>query len=426
MEQAGAANGKRRRLPRHARRRGHGCRSDPDVMGDQYGGVSVTLKIEPRVHVVNPSRRLFVCVASLVLLILLAWLAPRVLALYYQGQAGDLLERVQRGTEGDAVDHWDLPRVPVTNAEGQSQMAQAVSGLQSSLQYNPDDSHPYLLLGRAYLLAGQLDQSIQAYRTYASLRPKNPLGHLELGFAYEAQCKSGVGEAAARCPAATAEWQAGGLSSARALALGDEALGQSRMLEALVWYERYQWFADSDAEAPPLPFDLVFRIAVAAAQVQSPDARRLLAEVRERDTTFQVYSVQASARIDGTAFRWMNPIGDQVTYGTPLSNGGSGSAGFFWWAGQATAVISVEQDGDYILRMRLRHSDPPPVEMALGVDGKRLEPITLSQGNNSWETVSLPVTLAAGYHTVDIWYLNNAIVNGKDRDGAVEWVTIEH
>jgi tetratricopeptide (TPR) repeat protein len=374
---------------------------------------------------VNPSRRLFVCVASLVSLVLLVWLAPRVLALYYQGQAGDWLGRVQRGAEGDAVDAWDLPRIPATNAKGQSQIAQAVSDLQSSLQYNPDDSHSYLLLGRAYRLAGQLDQSIQAYRTYANLRPKNPLGHLELGFAYEALCKSQAGEAAARCPAAIAEWQAGGFSSVQALARGDEALGQSRMLEALVWYERYQWFADSNAEAPPLPFELVFRLAVAAASVQNPDARQLLAEVRERDATFQVYSVEPSARIDGTAFRWVSPNGGEVACGTPLSNGGSGSAGFLWWTGQATALISVEQAGDYLVRTRVRHSDPPPVEMAIGVDGKQLEPITLARGDDSWETVSLPVTLAAGYHTVDIWYLNNAIVNGQDRDAAVEWVEIE-
>ncbi len=373
----------------------------------------------------NPFRRLFVSVAFLGSLILLVWLAPRVLALYYQSQAGDLLERVQRGTEADVIEHWDLPRTAVTNAEGQSQIAQAISALQSSLQYNPGDSHPYLLLGRAYLLAGQLDQSVQAYRTYANLRPKNPLGHLELGFAYEAQCKSGAGDAAATCPAAMAEWQAGGLSPSQFLARGQDEFKRSNWPEAFAWYERYQWYADRNAEATPLPFDLMFRLAIAAASVQSPDARRLLAEVRERDATFQVYSVQPSMRIDGVSLHWMNQIGDAVTYGTPLSNGGSGTAGFLWWSGQATALVSVEQDGDYLLRIQVRHGDPPPVEMAIGVDGKQLELITLARGDNSWETVSLPVTLTSGYHTVDIWYLNNAIVNGKDRDAAVEWVEIE-
>ncbi len=384
-----------------------------------------TLIVEPLVKVVNPYRYLLVSVAGLVSLLLLIWLAPRGIALYYQSQAGDLLERAQRATEGEAAEHWDLPRTPVTSTEGQSQTAQAVADLQRSLQYNPGDSHPYLLLGRAYLLAGRFDQAIQAYRTYATLRPKNPLGHLELGFAYEAQCKSEAGDAALICPAAIAKWQAGGSSAAQFLARGDEALEQSRMAEALVWYQRYQWYADSDAETTPLPFALFFRELVAAASVQSPDVRRLVAEVRERDATFQVYSVQPSARIDGAAFRWMNQIGDAVTYGTPLSYGASGSAGIFWWSGQATGLISVEQAGDYMVRARVRHGDPPPVEMAIGVDGKQLEPITLARGDNSWETVSLPVSFTSGYHTVDIWYLNNAIVNGKDRDAAVEWVEIE-
>lgn len=62
--------------------------------------------------------------------------------------------------------------------------------------------------------------------------------------------------------------------------------------------------------------------------------------------------------------------------------------------------------------------------MAVGVDSERLKLITLARGDESWEEIALPVKLADGFHTVDIWYLNDAVPGGQDRNASVDWVSM--
>ena len=361
-------------------------------------------------------------------LLVLIWLGLRASALYYQADAGRRLATVQAAVPNNMLEDYSnaLSSFPPGSAE---QITQAIVDLQTSLKYNSDDSQTYLLLGRAYLLLGQADQAIEAYRNYIRLRPGNPLGHLGLGFAREAQCRSQIANSAAAsgCPGAVAEWRAAGIDASQLLAAGDSAFNRSQWSEAADWYERARWYAGTTGAGGQVPFDLLFRQAVAAALAQRREASELLAEVQGRDGKFQAYILQDSVRIDGVEFRWMTLIGDgkDANYGTPLSNGGSGTAGFLWWDGQETALLDVAQDGNFTLRAHLRDSDPAPVEMAIGIDGRPLEQITLSRGDDSWETVTLPISLTRGFHSIDLRFLNDAIVNGKDRNAVAEWVTVE-
>jgi tetratricopeptide (TPR) repeat protein len=370
-------------------------------------------------------RSLFSVFLLVALLLGLIWVGLHSLALYYQAEAGRRLVKAQTTVPENLSVAWDpLLRSPLGSNE---QMTQAIADLQTSLKYNSDDSQTLLLLGRAYLFAGQPDRAVEAYRNYIQLRPKNPLGHLELGFAYEAQCRQQEFTSEHVCPNAISEWQTGGLDSSQFKALGDSAFRLGHWEEAADWYERDRWYAAVAGSNEQIPFDLLVRQAVAAALAQRQEASALLAEVQGGDSKFQVYTLQDSVRIDGVEFRWMTIIGDgkYANYGTPLANGGSGTAGVLWWNGQAMALLSVAQDGNFSVRARLRNSDPPPVEMAIGIDGKQLEHITLTRGNDSWETITLPVNLTKGLHAIDLWYLNDATVNGKDRNAVVEWVAVE-
>lgn len=355
------------------------------------------------------------------------WLGWHATAFYYQAEGGRRLAMVQTAVPNDRPLYSSASSSAAPGS--MDQVTQAIADLQTSLKYNPDDSQTFLLLGRAYLLTGQSDQAVEAYRTYIRLRPANPLGHLELGFAYEAQCRSRGGSSGSYfdCPNAIAEWRAGGLDSSQFIGLGDDAFKQRHWADAFAWYTRVGDLGTRTGGDQPLPFDLLFREMFAAALAQSADAQPLLNAVRTRDSTFRVYSLQDNLTIQGTGFRWMTPLGDgkDANYGIPLSNGGSGTAGFLWWNGQAMALLSVAQAGNFSLRARLQDGAPPPVEMAIGVDGQQLEQITLSRGDDSWETLTLPVSLAEGFHSIDVWYLNDAIIDGRDRNAGVEWVTIE-
>ncbi len=36
----------------------------------------------------------------------------------------------------------------------------------------------------------------------------------------------------------------------------------------------------------------------------------------------------------------------------------------------------------------------------------------------------MDVMLERGYHTIDVWFLNNGVIDSDDRDGAIQWLKI--
>ncbi len=62
--------------------------------------------------------------------------------------------------------------------------------------------------------------------------------------------------------------------------------------------------------------------------------------------------------------------------------------------------------------------------MAVGVDGQQLHTTRLERGDDSWQTVVVPVDLEAGFHTINLWFFNDGMVDGNDRNAEVDWVEI--
>jgi tetratricopeptide (TPR) repeat protein len=111
---------------------------------------------------------------------------------------------------------------------------------------------------------GQPEAAINAYKDNVNLRPANPLGHLELGFAYEAACQTELkaiqGEAKGRPEEQRCEipeyqepmiasWKEAGLTVQDFIDTGEMARRNGRMNDALVWYRRGSEFSP-DAGAP--------------------------------------------------------------------------------------------------------------------------------------------------------------------------------
>lgn len=236
-------------------------------------------------------------------------------------------------------------------------LTQAISDLQASLQADASDSHSYLLLGRAFLLAGDLDRSVQAYRTYTQLRPGDPLGHLESGFAQDALCLRNNPEVVVVCHEAKSEWQKGGLIPSEFAALGDEAFGQRHWAEAFAWYEQYRRNAIKPWEA--VPDQLLFRQAIAAALSANADRDALLGAFQTRDSGFEIYPLADSVRIDGADLQWLNSSVQGITDGTRVAQGQLQEAGTLFWSGQATALLFVEEGGDFRLTTRVEDRTPP-------------------------------------------------------------------
>ena len=113
----------------------------------------------------------------------IAWLIPRGLALYYQVRGGKLLEEVMAVHSPDNPAAFACTLVPVREDRQIKQLDKAYVALRKAEDLNPRLAQTALLLGRVYCLLGKSHGAVEAYKTYTSLRPENPLGYLELGFA---------------------------------------------------------------------------------------------------------------------------------------------------------------------------------------------------------------------------------------------------
>ncbi|HNT23099.1 MAG TPA: tetratricopeptide repeat protein [Anaerolineales bacterium] len=162
------------------------------------------------------------------LLAVAAAMTPFGLALSYQVRGGLLLEQVSRDLLPDgAWENCELTANVTVNS--QRQLFDAIDHLNSALKVNPTLAHAHLLLGRAYCLLGDTQNAINAYLTYTNQRPSNPLGHLELGFAYQASGDS---------TATVSAWQAAGLGVGDFLEVGDTMTRVQQFNKAIVWYNR--------------------------------------------------------------------------------------------------------------------------------------------------------------------------------------------
>ncbi len=159
----------------------------------------------------------------------LLWLRPGALGLYHQVKGGSILAGVIQPLQKTHPGSFACQLGPLTEPSTRSRLKQTVAHLEAARKYNPDLSQAYLLLGRAFCLLGEVDNAVDAYQTYVSLRPNNPLGHLELGFAYEAQGNTIV---------AVNQWEASQVTIKDFMATGFEAYRAKQFGTAIQWYER--------------------------------------------------------------------------------------------------------------------------------------------------------------------------------------------
>jgi tetratricopeptide (TPR) repeat protein len=154
---------------------------------------------------------------------------PPALALYHQVKGGMILRRViltAQKTNPNAI-ACDLE--PVQEDSARTQLKQAIAHLEAARHYAPKLAQTYLLLGRAFCLMGEAQNAVEAAEKYISLRPNNPLGHLELGFAYDAEGNE------AR---ASSEWEQSTVAAIEFLNIGKQKVIEKQYASALNWYNR--------------------------------------------------------------------------------------------------------------------------------------------------------------------------------------------
>jgi tetratricopeptide (TPR) repeat protein len=329
------------------------------------------------------------CIAALLLVFRPA--APALAGYYYMSRGAQALEAAEHGT----------PHA--------QQLEQLTSDLELAARRLPDDALPFRYLARAYALAGRADDAVAALERAYELQPDSMLVRSDLVAAYEA---------AGRPEQAALFSRDIGLSAEQLVSVADQYMTVRRYAEALSWYSR------AVEEQPAFDAPTVLRRAVAAVGAGDPQADRLAAALEQQDPAFAVPRLDGELLFNGGELIWLSAVGSEVGYGTHLNYPYDGSDGNFWWDGRAGAFVRLERGGTFLIEVHVQHHAPPPIAMALGVDGQPRAQLDLARGDDSWETVSLTVDLAAGVHSVDLWFLNNGSVNGVDRNATVAWVRV--
>jgi tetratricopeptide (TPR) repeat protein len=285
----------------------------------------------------------------------------------------------------------------------------AISYFDQALRWQPTDPQVYRDMARAYLHLSQPHLAVEALEHAYRLSPESLLIRQELAQTYEA---------AGRFAQADTLWLALSLTPERMARIGDEYFAKHAYAQAFTWYQR------AELGHPTPTHSQLFTHAVAAILANRPESQEYIARLQMGDRFFTVYDLQDSPQIEGRQLRWLHSAEGQLSPGTPLATNSQSTAGIFWWSGQAFVLLHSPRDGAYLVDLRVQHSKPAPIQLAVGADSRQLQTLTLSRGDNSWETVSVPVQLSQGWHTLDIWFLNNGIVDGVDRNAIVDWIQL--
>jgi len=290
-------------------------------------------------------------------------------------------------------------------------LTHSIANLQYAADLRPNDPLPLRYLAQAYQLDGRFDEAITLLERAASLHPDSLLVQTDLLRAYVA---AGRQEHA---------WQLGmalGYTPDRFAVIGDTYRRSGDYAQALDWYE-----AAVVADATLRPRIVLNRL-VSAGIAQDPQVWELLREAQIELSDLHLPRVgEAPVVAPGAWMRRIEALSEPISSsGTPLNHPYGGATGVFWWNGQAALLVEVTRAGAYVARVTVVNTQPPPIELAFGANGYPLRQVSLIAGDTTHSVVEFPVTLTTPLSTIDIWFLNDANINGLDRNAYIEQIEI--
>jgi tetratricopeptide (TPR) repeat protein len=156
---------------------------------------------------------------------------PHFRGLYYQVHGGrdlDAATNTQMRNGFACAQDFNL------TVEQISLLQRSVKYFEMALQSDPHLEQAELQRGIAYCFLNEQQKAVGALKAYTYLRPNNPLGHLELGFLYDANGDSAQ---------AIVEWSAARVSWQDFFTNGEQARQEKDYVKALFWYQKAKLLA---------------------------------------------------------------------------------------------------------------------------------------------------------------------------------------
>jgi tetratricopeptide (TPR) repeat protein len=375
---------------------------------------------------INKPLRVFVILLILAILaITIIWITPRTLALYAQRKGSQLLNRALSNTDSALQNAFPCALQATRNKDAEALAIQAIPYFQNALSHNPKLEQAYFSLGRAYCLTGEADKAVKAYQDYTRLKPGNPLGHLELGFAYEAECKQKENQKAkgdARmgelvlCEDANEqglileEWQKAGFSANQLIDEGKKAFIKEQYEISVEWFKRAAIFGNH------IPPSVYFQWGVASIVSGHPSLDAINA------SSSTIYELKDNLTIEAENLQWVAEAPDiGLPYGGTLSSlaWGNPNLGNMWWTGSAIAFIHVQEEAIYQITIRAQDTPPGPIKLQVERDFVPIDKLEMDKADFSWHELKTATILSRGVHMIGLNFLED---NG---DATIDWISVQ-
>jgi tetratricopeptide (TPR) repeat protein len=367
----------------------------------------------------------FLSLAALVFIGL--WLAPRLLGFYDLMRAGRLLDRARTAAEIAKSESFVCEPLQM-GSDGQppAWLSQSIHLLQRTILLDSASAQTYRLMGQAYCMLGKPDEAVKSLEKYVHLRPKNPLGLLELGFAYEASCRNKnianmqtSVQASAENPCLegatkariTQNWQAAGANAAQMFARADQAFASQQYDEAITWFQRAGMLGGK-----PTGYQQ-FKWAVSDVLTGQP-----LPETLD-GSNVPIYSVSGDLKINGEDLQWLrledpswNAHNGERLSVYPTSDP---TIGAMWFQGSAVAILQVPCSSIYRVSIRAKHVSPQNQAGELQIE-KDLSPSGTFSVSGDWQEFETETYLTEGLHMIGVHYLQDI------GDAFIQWLQINN
>jgi tetratricopeptide (TPR) repeat protein len=159
------------------------------------------------------------------------------LSLYHQQQAGASLRAVIPVGDNDYGGFACL-RPFIEDLNERDLLLNAATHLRKAEALDPRQAYTFYLLGKTYCLLGDYENAIAAFQRFGELRPRNPAGYLEMGFALlqvcppNGKCADGLNT--------YDTWRWAGVRAEDFIPIAERAREKEDYETALLWYQNAQ------------------------------------------------------------------------------------------------------------------------------------------------------------------------------------------
>jgi len=359
-------------------------------------------------------RGIWLLVAVVLIALLIVFVYPQVKAIRLQSRAGEIIEeyvaQVQKEQPEMAVGNFYciIPVLQSGSLEGNN-LDQAIQWLNEARSLAPNNVHSSFLLGQAYCLNEEYEQAVDVLNEFLILRPANQLARAEIGFAYTYMARSTTDPQVAQTYESKSlqYLEKAGFSAESFINLGNAAFKQERYQDALVWYE----VGESHIEQQN---SLLFRDALLQLVLEdsSPDSDQIKDEmILKLDTELTIEPTDLFIFSSGSSVRTRVEAGQ--TIGTLYAN--SQDAGI---------ILDVSEAKKFCISGQALDKPPAPTQIGVDIDFETLKVLDLVNGDGDWVQFEFNVTLDPGMHVLGIKLMNDAIIDGDDRNAYLGSVTI--